>query len=147
MKKNSILQVSAPVNFSPKMSIVLCYIECKGKILFLQTHQAKWQGMTWSVPGGKIEPNETAEAAVIREVFEETAIRINPKDLISKGSFFARNSKIDFLVTLFRVCFDEKIPEVILNPAEHIKFVWVTPSEALKLPLMEGADDCLNSIL
>jgi 8-oxo-dGTP diphosphatase len=44
----------------------------------------------WCLPGGHIEPNETAEAAIIREVKEETGLDLKPR-------FFA--------------CFDEIIPE------------------------------------
>ena len=30
----------------------------------------------WSIPGGRVEPGETSQEAVVREVFEETGVRV-----------------------------------------------------------------------
>ena len=35
----------------------------------------------WSLPGGLVETGERLEAAVVREIFEETALRIQPTAL------------------------------------------------------------------
>lgn len=46
----------------------------------------RWQGNShyYSVPGGGIDTDETAEEATIREVYEETSIKISIKQLIYK---------------------------------------------------------------
>ncbi|WP_418287502.1 NUDIX domain-containing protein [Lentzea guizhouensis] len=36
----------------------------------------------WSVPGGRVEPNETDEAAVTREVLEETGLSVTAGHLV-----------------------------------------------------------------
>lgn len=35
----------------------------------------------WSLPGGLVETGERLEAAIVREVFEETALRVRPKTM------------------------------------------------------------------
>jgi hypothetical protein len=38
-------------------------------------------GKTWNLPGGAVEKNETLEQALIREVYEESAVIINEKTI------------------------------------------------------------------
>ena len=42
-----------------------------GKILIAQRNLKKSQGGLWEFPGGKIEPNESREEAIVREIKEE----------------------------------------------------------------------------
>lgn len=42
---------------------------------FLLTQERKY-GSTWSIPGGRVEPGESLEAAAVREVFEETGVPV-----------------------------------------------------------------------
>ena len=44
-----------------------------GQVLLIKRGKPPGKGM-WSLPGGKIEPGETAETAARRELFEETQI-------------------------------------------------------------------------
>lgn len=40
--------------------------------------------LRWGFPGGKLEPGESMEDAVAREVYEETGFRILPENLIAE---------------------------------------------------------------
>ena len=42
----------------------------------------------WVLPGGHIEPEESMERSVIREVYEETGIKIGKKDTIQPFFIF-----------------------------------------------------------
>lgn len=59
----------------------VCAIEHEGTVLLLR--QAHREG--WSLPGGLLEHGEPPADAVIREVLEETGLRIDPGDHIAVG--------------------------------------------------------------
>lgn len=57
------------------------------KILITQRNLKKSQGGLWEFPGGKIEPNETRENAIVREIKEELDIDIEVKFYLSEKVF------------------------------------------------------------
>ena len=50
--------------------VVAAIIIDEGKIFATQRGYGEFKG-GWEFPGGKIEPNETPEAAIVREIKEE----------------------------------------------------------------------------
>jgi 8-oxo-dGTP diphosphatase len=46
-----------------------------GRLLLIRRGQEPSLG-TWSVPGGRCQPGEAGDAACVREVFEETGLRV-----------------------------------------------------------------------
>ncbi len=57
-------------------AIVFGYHEKQLKVLLIRRQYAPYQG-EWALPGGFVLPDETLEAAVQRELKEETAVEIN----------------------------------------------------------------------
>ena len=56
-------------------------VKCKDKILLCKrNNQGSFPGM-WSIPGGKLEENETTQEGAKREFLEETAVDISDMDL------------------------------------------------------------------
>ena len=49
--------------------------DAQGRLLLIRRGHAPHEGL-WSLPGGRVEPGESAEAAVVREVLEETGLRV-----------------------------------------------------------------------
>ncbi|GEM03909.1 putative Nudix hydrolase YvcI [Halolactibacillus miurensis] len=79
-----------------------CLIIDQDKVLLLKKPRYGWYAM----PGGKMEPHETVQEAVIREVYEETGLKItNPKIMsianINKPS--AKPPKDDWMMFTFVV--------------------------------------------
>jgi 8-oxo-dGTP diphosphatase len=52
-----------------------------GRILLAQRPEGKQLAGLWEFPGGKLEPGETPEAALVRELEEELSIRVNESTL------------------------------------------------------------------
>ncbi|MCK8614319.1 NUDIX hydrolase [Gordonia sp. C13] len=52
-----------------------------GRVLLIQRRNPPQAGK-WTVPGGKVEPGESIEAAVVREMVEETGLRVEVGELL-----------------------------------------------------------------
>ena len=58
------------------VSVVAALIVHEGRIFATQRGYGDWKGW-WEFPGGKVEPGETPEAALAREISEELATEIS----------------------------------------------------------------------
>jgi 8-oxo-dGTP diphosphatase len=60
------------------ISVVAAIIQHAGKILAVQRGPAKYSYISekWEFPGGKVEPHETPEEALVREIQEELYLNI-----------------------------------------------------------------------
>lgn len=61
----------------PPLAVCAAVIEEEGKILLTERPADKQQGGFWEFPGGKIEPGESPQQALKRELREELGIEIN----------------------------------------------------------------------
>lgn len=114
----------------------LCYVKRDNKTLMIHRikkendiHEGKWNGL-----GGKFQPGETPEECVIREVFEESGLRIHQPELRGFLTFpnFARDE--DWYAFVFVVQSFEG--ELIDSPEGNLK--WIPNREIMNLKLWEG---------
>ena len=128
-----------PEDFRAAMVIVSCYIMVGNHFLLLQRHPDKLHGEKWGLPAGKVDAGEAIEDAVIREVFEETAIKIvSPQAL---GHVFVRHEGAEFDYHSFLWRASERLP-VTLSATEHIDYKWVTKGEASQMNLIHDLAAC-----
>jgi 8-oxo-dGTP diphosphatase len=71
--------VNAPADIVPCVGAIIT--DAAGRLLLIKRGHEPGKGL-WSIPGGRVEPGETDEQAVIREVREETGLVVQPGRLI-----------------------------------------------------------------
>jgi len=106
-------------------------IDTDGRVLLAQRPEGKSLAGLWEFPGGKVEPGESPEAALIRELKEELGID-TWKSCLAPLSF-ASHSYDDFhlLMPLF-AC---RKWQGIVHGREGQRLAWVKPSELRDFPM------------
>ena len=121
-----------------------CVMQHGNEILLLLRSAKETDPSLWGIPAGKVEQGETDSQAVIREVFEETGIKLKESEIESIGHLPIEYDTFIVDFPMFHVSFKER-PDVILTPREHIDSQWITPEKALDIEnLMKDVDVIIN---
>jgi len=123
--------------------VVACaLVDPDRRVLIAQRPEGKAMAGLWEFPGGKVEPGETPEAALIRELAEELGVATQSACLAPLS--FASHSYENFhLLMPLYVCRKwQGVPE----PREHVALKWVRP-QALRDYAMPPADEPLIAAL
>ncbi|PHR59639.1 MAG: 8-oxo-dGTP diphosphatase MutT [Robiginitomaculum sp.] len=108
------------------MLVVACaLLDRDGRVLLAQRPKGKNHAGCWEFPGGKVEPDETPEAALIRELREE--LSIEPCESCLQSFAFSSVSYSDFhLLMPLYVC---RQWDGFVNPSEGQAIKWVKPDQ------------------
>jgi len=113
-----------------------------GRILIAKRPPGRSLAGLWEFPGGKVEPGESPEHALVRELAEELGIEIAAADLAPLT--FASHAYPDFhlLMPLF-LC---RRWRGEVRPHEGQELLWVIPAELVSYA-MPPADEPLKAVL
>ena len=100
-----------------------------GSVLLVQRPLHKSMGGMWEFPGGKVEPFETPQNTIIREVFEEIGVVINLND-ISPFTFVSHTYN-HFHLNMFVFLCRNWLGEIFLKEGQP-DFAWVAPYDLEK---------------
>jgi len=117
-------------------------IDPDGRVLLAERPKGKPMSGLWEFPGGKVEPDETPEAALIRELFEELGIETWQSCLAPLT--FASHSYEDF--HLLMPVFACRKWKGIVSPKEGQRLAWVQVKD-LPSYAMPAADLPLIAVL
>ena len=95
-----------------------------GRFLIARRPAHKARGGLWEFPGGKLEPGETGEQALVRECREELGVSVGVGSRIAEQVF--RYSDITVRLGFFNAVITEGEPLLL----EHAELKWITPDEA-----------------
>ena len=117
-------------------------IDADGRVLIAERPAGRSMAGLWEFPGGKIEPGETPETSLIRELKEELGIFVKQECLAPLT--FASHAYPDFhLLMPLYVC---RRWEGLVRAQEGQRLAWVRPNRLKDYP-MPPADQPLISHL
>ena len=120
--------------------VVAALIWKNNKFMICQRPAHKARGLLWEFVGGKVEPGETKEQALIRECKEELNV------LLSVGDVFMDvvHEYPDIMVHL--TLFNATIAEGEAQKLEHNDIKWITPSEIPNFEFCPADEEILAKI-
>lgn len=105
------------------VEVVAALIWDKDKFMICQRPATKSCALLWEFVGGKVEPGETKEQALIRECQEELAVTLSVADVFM--DVIHEYPDITVHLTLFNATIAEGVPRKL----EHNDIKWITPAE------------------
>jgi 8-oxo-dGTP diphosphatase len=120
-------------------AVGIALLDTQNRVLIAQRPSDKLFGDKWEFPGGKIEPGESVEACIVREIKEELDVDIVTRDYVGVECFDYKASKVTMHLYTGHIVGDA--PFKLL---EHQDARWVETSElgdydfpAIDLPLIQ----------
>ena len=121
--------------------VVAALIWNREKFMICQRPANKARGLLWEFVGGKVEPGESKEQALIRECQEELDITL------SVGSVFMdvvhEYPDLTVHLTLFNATIAKGNPQKL----EHNDIQWITPGEIPNYDFCPADDEILKKIV
>ena len=121
--------------------VVAALIWDQGKFMICQRPAHKARGLLWEFVGGKTEPGETMEDALIRECREELAVTL------SVGSVFMEVTHQYPDITVHLTLFNAAIAEGVPQRLEHNDIRWVRPSEIPQYAFCPADEEILEKLM
>ncbi len=124
----------------PHHTIVVGVIWKDTQILVGKRQQTQMLGGLWEFPGGKCEPDETLEEALLREIKEETDLTV----AIDSPICTVKHAYSHFKITLHAFHCRYISGEPIAKSAEELR--WVALSDLSKLPFPKANKQVLDTL-
>ena len=118
--------------------VAVALIDVDGRVLIAKRPEGKTLAGLWEFPGGKVEPGERPEAALIRELREELGIEVSESCL---APFVFASHAYDSFHLLMPLYLCRRWNGVVAA-REHAALAWVRPNQLSDYP-MPPADEPL----
>lgn len=122
-------------------NVVAALIWRGDKFMICQRPVHKARGLLWEFVGGKVEPGETKEQALIRECREELAVTLSVGDVFM--DVIHEYPDLTVHLTLFNAIIAEGEPQML----EHNDIRWITSSEISNYEFCPADKEILDTII
>ena len=110
------------------------------RFMICQRPAHKARGLLWEFVGGKVEPGETKEEALIRECREELAVTLRVGEVFMEVTHEYPDLTVH--LTLFHATIAEGVPQML----EHRDIKWITPDEIPNYDFCPADEEILENI-
>ena len=123
------------------VEVVAALIWDKDRFMICQRPAHKARGLLWEFVGGKVEPGETKEQALIRECREELAVTLSVGDVFME--VVHEYPDITVHLILFHATISQGVPQKL----EHNDIKWILPCEIPDYDFCPADDEILKRII
>ncbi len=128
-----------------KIHVVPCIVvfNREGKVLLLRRAKGKRNGGRWEIPGGSLRYGESPRKGAIRELMEETGLKVSPLSVfpVDTFGFLYPDMGVEFVIPLYSTMVEDFEPRI--REDEHDGWGWFTVEEVKEMELrdesMKGA--------
>ncbi len=117
--------------------------DADGRLLVIRRGRPPGVGL-WSIPGGRVEPDEALADAVRREVLEETGLDVDVDAVAGTVLIPAASPGDTYLVTDFHATVTAGSPGRLVAGDDAADARWVTQEELVALETTAGLDRALR---
>ena len=110
------------------LDVVSAVLEIDGKLLVMRRNKEKPLGGFWELPGGKVDPGETPQVAIEREMMEETNMVVKASDVITAIDWDSGKQIIRIMYVRCELISKDIEPDLIVHDA----FKWADQSNILE---------------
>ena len=124
-----------PITEADMLVVVACaLVDGDGRVLVAQRPEGKPMAGLWEFPGGKVEPLETPEAALIRELKEELSIDVTAACLAPLSFASHAYADLHLLMPLY-IC-RKWDGQIIAKEGQEV--MWKRPRDLFELAMPEA---------
>lgn len=120
--------------------VVAALIWDKNRFMICQRPAHKARGSLWEFVGGKVEPGESKEEALIRECREELGVTVDVGEIFMEVTH--QYPDITVHLTLFSASIREGVPQKL----EHQDIRWITAEEIGKYSFCPADTEILEKL-
>ena len=125
-----------------RIRVVAAVVWREGRLLFTQRPPGGPIGLQWEFPGGKIEPGETPEHALRREIAEELGVEAEPLEVLAREQHdYAHGTRVELV---FIRCILSSLDFTTSSAVHAVQ--WWTPEEVPLAEVLEGDRGFLRSL-